>query len=177
MKRIKIAASVLALLALTALNFRHASNGYGILQQDAWASGSTDDSGGSNDKNGPSGPSKPGNPDDSGSSDNSNDNGSAGDNSKCCSWWGNLWGDCNTKTEPIPIKMECEIVTTFYLDASGRLVGTCVIKNGEVTASYSGGFASTRTTTKKYTMDDVTKVNCPTGGSCNNCSEYTPQCN
>ena len=172
MKKFKIAASILALLTLMALNFKHAVQGYGAFPRNALALGSNNggnggSSGGSNSNNGGNGGSA-GGPEGTTSSNNS---------SNCCGWWGSLWGTCDERKESIKIDVKCTIVTTSYYDANGHLVGTTIVKGGQVTASFSGSYARSSTSTEEYKMKGATKVNCPTDGSCNNCSEYTPTCN
>ncbi len=150
MSKLKLTIGMLAVITIMCLNFGYANNGYGVTAQTAFAADS--DSNGSGSGSGSSG-------------------------SDCCSLWGNLWGNCNQKTEETEIsEIKCTIKTTTYYDANGNIVGMTVTSNGVIQGEFNGSYAYKEDSVKEYTMKNVTKVNCPTNGNCNNCEEYTPKC-
>lgn len=148
MSKLKLTIGMLAVITIMCLNFGYANNGYGVTAQTAFAADS-----------------------------DSNGSGSGSGGSDCCSWWGSLWGNCNQRTEETEIsEIKCTIKTTTYYDANGNIVGMTVTSNGVIQGEFNGSYAYKEDSVKEYTMKNVTKVNCPTNGNCNNCEEYTPKC-
>lgn len=159
MKKIKITVSILALVTVMALNFTHAHNGYGVSLQKVLGSGSSGGSGGSGGTSG-------------GTSGTDSGNSSA----DCCSSWGSFWGSCVQRKESTKIDVDCKTITTTYYDINGNVVGTSIVSGGTIKASFSGSYHSSSSSESGYKMYNVTKVNCPTDGKCNDCVEYTPKC-